>query len=200
MAEARRRLKRQAIEYKGGECCVCGFRGHPAAYDFHHSDPAAKDFAIASGNYRSFAKVKAELDKTLLVCANCHRTIHGEQCDLEHARKREELRGLREAQPPMRGRRLQYKELPCAGCGAPKRVEITRESVTCRKECAAKFNEKIDWPSDTELSEMVWQGPVLQLARRLGVSEVSVKKRCRARGISTPPRGYWSKYSCVTQR
>lgn len=49
------------------------------------------------------------------------------------------------------------------------------------------------WPPDDELAAIVWKDPVTEVARRLGVSSTAVKKRCKQRGISTPPRGYWSK-------
>jgi hypothetical protein len=43
---------------------------------FHHIDPSQKDFAIASGDYKSFARIKTELDKTRLLCHNCHGELH----------------------------------------------------------------------------------------------------------------------------
>lgn len=75
----RKNLKQKAIDYKGGECCKCGYKKCNAALEFHHLDPDQKDFAIgSSGHTRSWAKVKAELDKCILVCSNCHKEIHNE--------------------------------------------------------------------------------------------------------------------------
>ena len=42
--------------------------------EFHHADPSQKDFEITSTG-RAFESIKLELDKTRLVCANCHREI-----------------------------------------------------------------------------------------------------------------------------
>lgn len=73
----RRKLKQLAIEYKGGRCIICGYDKYPGALDFHHTDPKQKDFGLSSsGITRSWARVKEELDKCILVCANCHREIH----------------------------------------------------------------------------------------------------------------------------
>ena len=81
----------------------------------------------------------------------------------------------------------QPKEPKLCGCGRP----IQDESRTCPP--CYKHPTKIDWPTDTELRSLVWAVPIQQLATRWGVSDVAVKKRCRIRGIDTPPRGYWAK-------
>ena len=66
-----------AITYKGGKCQCCGYNRCLGALEFHHIDPSSKDFGISSKGYtRSWDKVKSELDKCVLVCANCHREIH----------------------------------------------------------------------------------------------------------------------------
>jgi 5-methylcytosine-specific restriction endonuclease McrA len=76
VAKRRRKIKTLAIEYKGGKCQVCGYDKYPGALDLHHMDYKDKDFGIADKGYtRSWEKVKAELDKCVLVCANCHREI-----------------------------------------------------------------------------------------------------------------------------
>ena len=73
----RDKLKELAVHYKGGKCSVCGYSRYIGALEFHHVDPSNKDFGIGSKGYtRSFSKIKEELDKCILVCANCHREIH----------------------------------------------------------------------------------------------------------------------------
>ncbi len=49
------------------------------------------------------------------------------------------------------------------------------------------------WPSDKDLSDLVWSKPVTQVARSVGVTNSAVKRYCKRRGINTPPRGHWSK-------
>ena len=66
-----------AIAYKGGCCQCCNYNRYVGALEFHHLNPDEKDFGIASKGYtRSWERNKEELDKCVLVCANCHREIH----------------------------------------------------------------------------------------------------------------------------
>jgi hypothetical protein len=78
VAERRRKLKRMLVEYKGGTCILCGYAGYFGAFDLHHVKGSDKAFGFAQGGVtRSWEKLKAEADKCVLVCANCHREIHG---------------------------------------------------------------------------------------------------------------------------
>ena len=66
-----------AVEHKGGRCQVCGYERCIEALEFHHLDPTRKDFGISHKGYtRSWEKVKEEVDKCILLCANCHREFH----------------------------------------------------------------------------------------------------------------------------
>jgi hypothetical protein len=77
VTKRRKKLKEMAIEYKGGKCICCGYNKCPGALEFHHTDPDGKDFSISNkGVTRSWEKIKKEIDKCVLVCANCHREIH----------------------------------------------------------------------------------------------------------------------------
>lgn len=59
------------------ECRICG-ESEPCCLDFHHSDPDMKDFTVsqAASWGHSLDKIKAEIEKCVVVCANCHRKIH----------------------------------------------------------------------------------------------------------------------------
>ena len=73
----RERVRLMAVEYKGGRCQVCGYDRCIEALEFHHLDPTQKDFGISHKGYtRSWEKVKEEVDKCILLCANCRREFH----------------------------------------------------------------------------------------------------------------------------
>ena len=71
----RKEKKRKAIEYKGGCCSMCGYDKYDEALEFHHLDPSEKETGSEIRNL-SWARLRLELDKCILVCANCHREIH----------------------------------------------------------------------------------------------------------------------------
>ena len=74
--ERHRKFKKECVAYKGGKCIDCGFAGHPGVFDFHHTNPLEKDLEISKSKTKKLAIVKSELDKCVLLCANCHRLRH----------------------------------------------------------------------------------------------------------------------------
>ncbi len=66
-----------AREYKGGKCVLCGYNRCSGALEFHHRNPKKKDFSLSvRGLTRSWEKIKDEINKCVLICANCHREVH----------------------------------------------------------------------------------------------------------------------------
>jgi len=77
VCKRRKKIRQLAVEYKGGQCEKCGYNTCIDALEFHHTDPKSKDFSISQKGYtRSWEKVAQELDKCLILCANCHRELH----------------------------------------------------------------------------------------------------------------------------
>lgn len=68
--------KAKMIAYLGGKCKKCSYDNCPDALDFHHRRPEEKDFKPSTLRLSSWAKIKKELDKCILLCANCHRETH----------------------------------------------------------------------------------------------------------------------------
>lgn len=72
-------LKEKAIIYKGGKCmgvnCKNSFPEMPICiFDFHHRDPSTKG-DWTSIRKHGWEKIKLEIDKCDLLCANCHRIV-----------------------------------------------------------------------------------------------------------------------------
>jgi len=60
----------------GGKCSKCNYNKSPYALDFHHT--RGKKEANISFLIKDGAKQKAlkEIEKCILLCANCHREVH----------------------------------------------------------------------------------------------------------------------------
>ena len=85
VVEWRRRVKIALIAYKGGKCEICGYnKPFVSCYDFHHRNPAEKEFRIG-GCSKKFDTLKKEVDKCQLLCKLCHYEIH----DVEYTQIRE---------------------------------------------------------------------------------------------------------------
>ena len=81
LRDFRERRKKELIEYKGGKCIKCGYNRCIAALEFHHRDPAQKDFTIGNNKAnrsKTLEAIKKEVDKCDLLCSNCHREVHYE--------------------------------------------------------------------------------------------------------------------------
>jgi len=89
LANRERELARKRDEYQSRAallerfktlkgCARCGYREHPAALQFHHRDPATKAGKVSSFLRAGMAKVREEISKCDVLCANCHAITHSE--------------------------------------------------------------------------------------------------------------------------
>jgi hypothetical protein len=70
----RKFLEKQKVESK---CRICKM-DHPACLQFHHIDKESKDVTISEAiNYGwTIKRLKKELEKCEVLCANCHFILH----------------------------------------------------------------------------------------------------------------------------
>lgn len=74
--EYSRTLKQKAVDYLGGKCFVCGYNRSLYSLVFHHKNPAEKSFSLSRRQCLSWEVKRKELDKCVLLCANCHGEVH----------------------------------------------------------------------------------------------------------------------------
>jgi hypothetical protein len=78
----RREVKRILVAEAGGACALCGYDRTLGGLHFHHREPAKKAFALSrQGVTRSLDSARAEAEKCVLLCSNCHAEV--EAGDLE---------------------------------------------------------------------------------------------------------------------
>ena len=105
----KRKLK--AVEYKGGKCEICGYNKNISALEFHHLDPNEKDFTI-SGTKCGWNDLQKELDKCIMICANCHREIHNPHStseNLSHLIQLHDVKTELKKEVSKRNRKSKYK-------------------------------------------------------------------------------------------
>jgi hypothetical protein len=61
------------------------------------------------------------------------------------------------------------------------------------KGIAQPQNQRFVRPSKEELHKMVWNESSAVIAKRIGCSDKSIEKWCKAYNISKPPKGFWQK-------
>lgn len=61
-------------------CQICGYNKCIGSLDFHHKDPQEKDLTISRAiRMWGTEKLTEEINKCMVLCANCHRELHYNQ-------------------------------------------------------------------------------------------------------------------------
>jgi hypothetical protein len=150
------------VKEHGSICHDCKQEFHPACFDFHHEDPNEKDFNISKHRGMSLSRLRKEIEKCALLCANCHRLRHisDDNWDFD----------LKNPEPPERTK----KPVNTCICGKPTKSYRARY---CSPKCAINSRHLIDWPEN--LPELVAKSSKRAVAAQLGVSDKSVAKRLK---------------------
>ncbi len=86
--QLQQKYKKWIADYKKEQrCSMCGFADH-RALEFHHL--GNKEFSIAKYAYYhyGFKRLKKEIEKCVVLCANCHRILHDKERNNNHATKK----------------------------------------------------------------------------------------------------------------
>lgn len=77
IAILKKAMKAEMVKRKGGKCERCGYDKCIDALHFHHVNEEEKEFGLAEGGKtHSWQDFKAEAEKCILLCANCHAEEH----------------------------------------------------------------------------------------------------------------------------
>ena len=111
--KSRHRNKLKAIDYLGGKCSMCNFKGPPMCFDFHHINPKKKNYRISAILHYFWENIRNELDKCILLCANCH--IISQYDGIKNSYDRERINSNRQLA-------VDYLGGKCKSCGYKKDV------------------------------------------------------------------------------
>lgn len=175
----RQRLKERATYVLGDKCACCGYNKCIQALEFHHLNPNEKDFTFGSNPNRSWAETRNEIQKCILVCANCHREIHYGLIDnslLQSSFNEERAKEIDKLVANVKNHKIYY----CKCCGK----EVWRGNDYC-SDCAAKARRVTERPNRKELKELIRNNSFLSLGRQFGVSDNAIRKWCKAENLPT---------------
>lgn len=75
--KGRAKIKKWFQDYKKTLSCLNCTENDVACLDFHHTDPTTKSAHVGKlANAGSINKLKEEITKCVVLCANCHRKLH----------------------------------------------------------------------------------------------------------------------------
>ena len=71
-------IRKWFFDYKSTLKCEKCFERDPVCLDFHHIDPDKKEITIARAIQTRWSKtsILKEIEKCIVLCANCHRKLH----------------------------------------------------------------------------------------------------------------------------
>jgi len=95
------------------------------------------------------------------------------------------------------GRSKRKTRPSCIDCSQKVKVVSSKRCSACNmayvRTAQAPKRYKIQWPAKDDLSQLVWDMPLVNLASKLGVSDTAIRKHCRTLGLTWPGRGYWQR-------
>ena len=71
--------RQRVIAYLLKNPCAQCKEPDPIVLDFHHVRDKVEDISKMVSQGLPWAKIRAEIEKTVIYCANCHRRIHAEK-------------------------------------------------------------------------------------------------------------------------
>lgn len=171
MQNSRTRRKENIVYVMGERCQICGYNRSIHALELHHINPEQKDFSFNKADSVAWEKMVPELQKCILVCANCHREIHDGtfQGELVTSYNKERAQEISQRLVDLKTHKLNY----CKACGAI----ITNKATYCEK-CSAVHRRKVDRPSKEILKQLIRSTPFSQIGKQYGVSDNAVRKWC----------------------
>ena len=185
----RQRLKERATYVLGGCCQICGYDKCIQALDFHHVNPEEKDKDFNTNTNRSWQATRDEIQKCILLCANCHREVHAGLIELESLKpsfSEKRAQEIDELVEQVKTHQIIY----CKDCGK----EITKGAERCPT-CASIASRKVNRPSASDLENILYEanGNFSKVAIQFNVCDNTIRKWCKAYGLPS----YSSDYKAV---
>lgn len=167
----RKNRKQNLVKISGNKCNICGYNKAISALEFHHINPEEKTYGLAqNGTCHSLQKDLNELQKCILVCANCHREIH------EGFYSKQQLLSLKIVDEQYKefliqdnNKKMHKQKRYCQDCG--KELSYSTKGNYCSN-CRGTHNRKYERPSRQELKQKIRTMPLTKVAEFYNVSDI----------------------------
>jgi len=137
--------------------------------------------------------IKNNLEKNRKICVVCQaefrhkRNIKCKKC-IKCIKERRKISIKKDGRQAQKKKNKEIVQSFCQ-CGQRK-TKIAKLCVDCQ----SFKRRKVIRPSKSELHELIWSIPAMQLSKKLGVSDVAIAKWCKNYQLAKPDRGYWAKF------
>lgn len=178
----RREIKHYIVQAFGNKCCYCGQTFEECCYDLHHLNPEEKEFNLSSGNYngaKTWLKIRDEVKKCVLLCANCHRKVHNGYIEITNPIFFDEnyydwdITNYKQVGYDLKSmdKIIDPQDFICPICGGEK----TEKAKACANCSSHKEKYEID---REELKQLIYTLPFTEIGKKFGVSDNAIRKRC----------------------
>lgn len=180
--EWRKNTKLKLITCMGSKCQICSYNKCNDALEFHHLDPLEKDFSLGAirANPKNWETIKKELEKCILLCANCHREVHSGVSILpEVYQKFDELLLEKDEYKHLL---KQSEKTYCPVCNKQK----INKNKHCSLSCSSTSRSKIDW-TKIDLIDLIENQKLSKttISEQIGCSDAAVGKQYRKLKLTT---------------
>lgn len=172
----RKRTKRKMVEAMGGCCQICSYNRCNEALEFHHLDPAKKEFSFGkiTASPKALAKIIEELKKCILLCANCRREVHTNLVQIPQTfTKLDESKLISEVEIKRQLKRQHIKNVD-------KNLYSIHKGDRIYKRKPRKIKIYLSKDELIDLLDNEFNGNKSALARHINVSEAAIRKKLRA--------------------
>ncbi|MCK9435376.1 MAG: HNH endonuclease [Candidatus Cloacimonetes bacterium] len=186
--------KLRAIALKGGRCENCGSKVHPAAFEFHHTNPETKGDGIGNLLNGRWSEVEKELKKCELLCSNCHAERHAIRFNkfaIDAITSSKAANGkvlyldwlgekvaneMKEKMDRLNETEFAIKEVKCENCGNSFIKKSNRNRKYCSQKCSRIAKRKVERPPVSQILEDLKVMSFVKVGKKYGVSDNSIRK------------------------
>ena len=181
----RERIKKYLVECTGGKCRKCGYDKHFQVLDFHHIKKKKHSISYMICKHFQLEKIVQETKKCILLCSNCHRSLHFNLWKISEREKKIYFNDKVKRELFRKKKKELFKK-KCKVCSKILTVKSNSEFQKrqfCSHKCSYFAHRRTKWPTRNQLKKEIKRFSWLALGRKYKVSDNAVRKWARKHKI-----------------